>query len=110
MDGPRLVQAAAKHLPPMVERLLQTAGLTREEVQVLPHQAAPRALALIRRLLRFRPERFHDRVAQTGNLVAASIPALLHQCRAEGVIRRGDRIMLLGTSAGYSQAGLIFRM
>ncbi len=110
MDGPRLVYVASKHLPPMLDRLFETAGLTRDDVQVVPHQAAPRALALIRRRLHFRPERFHSRVAHLGNMIAASIPAVLHLCRSEGVVRRGDRVLLLGTSAGYSQAGLLFQL
>jgi 3-oxoacyl-[acyl-carrier-protein] synthase-3 len=110
MDGPRLVLAARKHLPPMTEKLVQEAGLTNDDLHVIPHQASPRSLALARRLLRFRAERFHDRVAQMGNLVSASIPVVLHQCRADGLLPPGARILFLGTSAGYSQAGLIFRM
>jgi 3-oxoacyl-[acyl-carrier-protein] synthase III len=35
---------------------------------------------------------------------------VLHLCRAERRIASGDPVLLLGTSAGYSQAGLIFRM
>ncbi len=109
MDGPRLLHIACRHLPPMTARLVQDAGLPGDELHVIPHQAAPRALAIIRRLLRFPPERFHDRAAQLGNLIAASIPAVFHLCLRDGVIDRGAPIMLLGTSAGYSQAGLIFR-
>lgn len=110
MDGPRLVMAALKHLPPLVDALLDKAGVERAEVQVVPHQASPRALDIVRRKLRFAPDRFHDRVAGMGNLVAASIPAMLHLCRTDGAIRRGDRTLLLGTSAGYGQAGLVFRV
>ncbi len=110
MDGPLLMRTAAKHLPPMTESLLAEAGLEAQEVHVIPHQASPKALNVVRRLLRFRAERFHNRVAQMGNLIAASIPAVLHQTRAERLTAPGDAVLLLGTSAGYSQAGLIFRM
>ncbi len=110
MDGHRLVQAARKYLPTMTESLIQSADLTTDDLHLVPHQASPRALALVRRLLNFRPERFHDRVAQIGNLVSASIPVVLHQCRDEGLLPSGTNVLLLGTSAGYSQAGLIFRM
>jgi 3-oxoacyl-[acyl-carrier-protein] synthase-3 len=109
MDGPHLMQIACKQLPPMTARLVHDAGLAGDDLHVIPHQAAPRALAMIRRLLRFPPERFHDRVAHLGNLIAASIPAVLHLCRRDGRFDRGTSVMLLGTSAGYSQAGLIFR-
>lgn len=110
MDGPQLLRIAAKRLPPMTEELLAAAGLGAGDVHVVPHQAAPKALAVMRRMLRFRADRYHDRVARMGNLIAASIPAVLHQCRVEGLLPRGEPVLLLGTSAGYSQAGLIFRM
>jgi 3-oxoacyl-[acyl-carrier-protein] synthase-3 len=110
MDGPQLLRVAAKHLPPMTESLLRDAGLDPADLHVIPHQAAPKALSLIRRLLRFKHDRFHNRVATMGNLIAASIPAVLHQTRVEGVLPKGAPVLLLGTSAGYSQAGLIFTL
>lgn len=110
MDGPQLLRIAAKRLPPMTAELLAAAGLDAGDVHVVPHQAAPKALSVVRRMLRFRADRFHNRVARMGNLIAASIPAVLHQCRTEGLLPRDEPILLLGTSAGYSQAGLIFRM
>jgi 3-oxoacyl-[acyl-carrier-protein] synthase-3 len=108
MDGPRLVQATCKHLPPLVTRLIDACGLPRERLHVVPHQAAPRALQIVRRALGFTREQFHERVAEYGNQIAASVPNMLHLCRTERVIAPGDRVLLLGTSAGYSQAGLIF--
>jgi 3-oxoacyl-[acyl-carrier-protein] synthase-3 len=110
MDGPRLVMAAIKHLPAMVDELLERHEAARDSLYVIPHQAAPRAMDILRRRLRFKPERFHDRVAEFGNMVAASVPFMLHQCRAGGTIRPGERVLLLGTSAGYAQAGLLFRL
>lgn len=110
MDGPQLLRIAAKHVPPMTKTLIGQSGLAARDLHVVPHQAAPRALTVVRRLLGFSAERFHNRVAEMGNLIAASIPGVLHLCRAERRIASGDPVLLLGTSAGYSQAGLIFRM
>lgn len=110
MDGPQLLRVAAKHLPPMTASLLREAELDPADVHVVPHQAAPKALSLVRRLLRFQNDRFHNRVATMGNLIAASIPAVLHQTRTEGLLPKGAPVLLLGTSAGYSQAGLIFTL
>lgn len=110
MDGHRLLHAVRRHLVPMVESLIHESGIARDDLRVIPHQAAPRALAIVRRLLDFPAERYQDRVARMGNLIAASIPAVLHLAREERSIRAGDPVLLMGTSAGYSQAGLIFRM
>lgn len=110
MDGSRLFRVACKHLPPMVDELLQGQGIDRSQLHVVPHQASPRAVAAMQRLLGFDSRRYYNQVAEVGNLVSASIPALLHRCRAQGAIQSGDDVLLLGTSAGYSQAALLFRM
>lgn len=110
MDGSRLVRVAYKHLPPMVNELLAEQRVDRSRLHVVPHQASPRAVAVVQRLLEFDPSRYYNLVAEMGNLVSASVPAVLHRCRAEGLIRRADDVLLLGTSAGYSQAALLFRM
>jgi 3-oxoacyl-[acyl-carrier-protein] synthase-3 len=110
MDGPLLFRAAGKHLPRMTQTLLASAGLAAGTLHVIPHQASPKALVIFRRLMGFRTEFVHDRIAQLGNMAAASIPAVLHQCRTEGIIPAGANVMLLGTSAGYSQAVAIFQV
>ena len=110
MDGPQLMRTAARYLPPMIERLIEQAGVPRDELHVIPHQASPRGLGIMRRIMGIRAERFENRVATMGNIIAATVPAVLHQCRQEKITAPGDPILLLGTSAGYSQAGLIFRM
>lgn len=108
MDGPKLLQTALKRLPDLVRWLLDDARIERGEVLVIPHQASPRALSMIRRRLRLRENQFVDRAALTGNLAAASIPLLVDQLRRDGRLERGRPTLLLGTSAGYAQAGMIF--
>jgi 3-oxoacyl-[acyl-carrier-protein] synthase-3 len=49
-------------------------------------------------------------LAERGNCVAASIPLALAEFAAAGRIRRGQRVMLLGTGAGLTLGaiGLVF--
>ena len=110
MDGARLFRVALKHLVPLANRMIAESKLDRSRLHVVPHQASPRGVDSVRRLLDFPPERFHSRVAKMGNLVSASIPAVLHRCRRERLLEPETDVLLLGTSAGYSQAVLIFRM
>ena len=42
-----------------------------------------------------------------GNCVAASIPLTLHAGVASGRIRRGQRLLLMGTGAGLSFGGVV---
>jgi len=114
MDGPAVFRVALKQLPPMVERLASefntnvAGGLG--DFQVIPHQASPKAVELVRRAINVPPERYHVAMKATGNLAAASIPTMLDRARKSELVKPGDKVMLLGTSAGYSQAALIFKL
>jgi 3-oxoacyl-[acyl-carrier-protein] synthase III len=108
MDGPRLFRTALKRLPPMIEAILEDANLTPDQLLAIPHQASPRAVDAMREMLGFDASRFINRTAKTGNLIAASIPLVLSQLRQERAIESGRPLMFLGTSAGYSQAAVIF--
>ncbi len=115
MDGPAVFKVALRHLKPMVLGMREALA-SLESVQAakslhyLPHQASPKALRAVRCQLKVPQDRFHIAVHEVGNLVAASIPFMLDRTRKNGNIACDDYVMLLGTSAGYSQAGLIFRV
>jgi 3-oxoacyl-[acyl-carrier-protein] synthase-3 len=108
MDGKALYRITAAALPGFLDRLLGKSGLERKDIDlVVPHQASPHALAHIIRRGGFPEARIFDRVRTIGNQVAASIPTALCMARAEGLIRPGMRVLLIGTSAGVSLAGAV---
>ncbi|MFN3912869.1 3-oxoacyl-[acyl-carrier-protein] synthase III C-terminal domain-containing protein, partial [Hyphomonas sp.] len=108
MDGKALYRVSAAAMPGFLDRLLEKSGLCRNDIDlVIPHQASPHALAHIIRRGGFAPGQVFDRVRMIGNQVAASIPVALCMARSEGLVRPGQRILLVGTSAGVSLAGAI---
>lgn len=113
MDGPSVFRVARKLLPPMVRRLQQefsAEDCNREPMHIVPHQASPAAVEAIRRVLGTPVERYHVMVESIGNMAAASIPFVLDDVRRTGRVPEGANVMLLGTSAGYSQAALVFKL
>ena len=110
MDGPALYRAVGRRIRPFVDALLERAGVTLAELDlVVPHQASARALAGLVRHLGIDPERVVDILADHGNQVAASLPTALHRAIASGRLRRGDTVALLGTGAGVSLGGAVLR-
>lgn len=108
MDGKGVFRLAAQHLPDFVDRLLARAGLTRDRLDwVVPHQASHLALSHLTRRLGFAREKVIDIFAEHGNQVAASLPTALDIAIRDGRIRRGDRLLLLGTGAGLSLGGVV---
>ncbi len=104
MNGKDLFRITTKHFVPFVDDLLTQTGWTRDAVDlVVPHQASPMALARMIRQCGFAEGKVVDICGTVGNQIAASIPYGL--CSAKDRLRRGDKVLLLGTSAGVSFGG-----
>lgn len=109
MNGKKVFKLASQMLPRFVENLLQQCKCTLDELAlVIPHQASLSAMSIIQRKLEVKPERFVNIIKECGNVIAASIPMALHHSIETGKLKRGDKAMLLGTSAGLSIGGLVF--
>lgn len=110
MNGKELYRLVAEKLPGLVAEVLRRNGLGWEDVAlVLPHQASPSAMRLVRQRIGCPAEKFFSVIDSMGNLVAASIPAALHRAVEQGCLQRGQVAMLLGTSAGVSLGACLIR-
>jgi len=110
MDGPGLFKAAARRFPGFLQRLLESCGLTLDDIDlVAPHQASAAALEHLRRSLGRAGERVVDIFADHGNQIAASLPSALCAAIADGRLQRGQRALLVGTAAGVSLGGAVIR-
>ncbi|MCU6709897.1 beta-ketoacyl-ACP synthase III [Paenibacillus sp. J5C_2022] len=108
MDGTGIFRMTSKLMPPFLDRLMREAGTGIGEMKlVIPHQASAMAVRLIMRKLGVGEHQLMDVSHHGGNMIAASIPMLLHEAIERQRIERGDRVLLLGTSAGLSLGGLI---
>jgi len=107
MDGPRVYRHVHKHLPAFLERL--DAGLSKGlggVSWVVPHQASILAIRSLRKF-GYPQERVIVNIEKYGNTIAASIPNALYDGIEDGRIRRGDRVLLVGTGAGVSLGGVV---
>lgn len=109
MNGRKLFKKVCEDIEVFNEQLLKKAGLRIEDISyVVPHQASFSAMELIRKRLKVPKEKWANIIFDYGNMIAASIPLALHLSIKNGKINRGDKVMLLGTSAGISIGGVIF--
>ncbi|MCD1258471.1 beta-ketoacyl-ACP synthase III [Paenibacillus athensensis] len=107
MDGEAIYRMASRLLPAFVDRLLAGAGIRMRDLRlVVPHQGSAMAMRLLRRKLGIAEEQLMYIARDHGNTIAASIPMGLHEAVRQGRISRGDKVLLLGTSAGFSLGGV----
>ena len=108
MRGPRLYKLAVHKVEAMVADLLQQAGLTEADIDlVVPHQPSGPGLQAMRTRLDFPPDAIIDVIGQYGNCIAASLPIALSHADATGRLKRGDKVLMIGMGAGVSIAGAI---
>ncbi|QVL57789.1 MAG: beta-ketoacyl-ACP synthase 3 [Simkaniaceae bacterium] len=108
MDGPKLYKSIAPRVKGFFHEILKEGNLTKDELDLLiPHQASPFALRLMGKKMGLSMEKFFNIVEDYGNMIAASIPLALHLSIERGRLKRGDKALMMGTSAGLSIGGIL---
>ncbi|WP_338628710.1 3-oxoacyl-[acyl-carrier-protein] synthase III C-terminal domain-containing protein [Yersinia intermedia] len=108
MQGKKLFRQASAVIDGYFQRLLEKSGLTLSDIAtVIPHQASHLSLEHMRKRLYVPTEVLVDIYRHHGNQVAASIPTALHEAVITGRFTPGKPVMLIGTAAGLTLAGMV---
>lgn len=103
MDGPAVFRQGSRLIGPFLDAFLEEVGWTRECIDVVvPHQASRHALDLLTERLGFTGAQVVRDIAERGNVIAASMPLALHSAVVSGRVRRGQRVLLVGSGAGLT--------
>lgn len=110
MAGGEVFKFAVKVIEESTMRALDRAGLTVADIDlVVPHQANNRIIEAAAKRLGVDVGKMYSNVERYGNTSAASIPIALDEARAEGKVRPGDTLALVGFGAGLSWASCIVK-
>ena len=102
-----LLALAAQHLPALILGTLQEVGWTLHDLAlVVPHQVSKAIVRTLCNVLDYPQERCMVTLDRYGNLASASIPVALSVARQGGLLSPGDKVLLVGSAAGFS-AGVI---
>ena len=109
MDGPELVKFSIDVTPPLIEKVLATAGWRRDQVDMyLLHQATVFMLDHLRERLSLDREHTPEALELYGNTVSSTIPILIADLRRTGRLKPGKRTLLVGFGVGLSWAGCVW--
>lgn len=109
MDGRKLLKLANKHLEEFIAEFLSNDITPKELGWIVPHQASKLGLRMLKSLPMIDSLKVIDKLASHGNLIAASVPLTLISAIEDGQVRQGDNCFLIGTAAGMSISGLLFK-
>jgi 3-oxoacyl-[acyl-carrier-protein] synthase-3 len=110
MRGNETFKIAVRSIEEVSREVLQTAGLTPDDVSwFIPHQANQRIIDAVRERLGIPAARCYVDIDRFGNTSAASIPIALDEAVRAGKVRRGDVILMAAFGAGLTWAASAVR-
>jgi 3-oxoacyl-[acyl-carrier-protein] synthase III len=105
MDGRRVYESGVVQMAKSITDYLKAMNLTFEDIDYLvPHQANLRMLEAVAKALEFPVDKMLINIENTGNTGSATIPICLSQHSEKNILKKGDRLLLVGFGAGYSSA------
>lgn len=108
MEGQPVFKFAVKTVPECVEEVLKKAEVKKEEIRYyILHQANSRIIQSVAKRLKEPEEKFPMNLSLYGNTSAASIPILLDEMNRNGLLNRGDKLVLSGFGAGLTWGAVL---
>ena len=108
MEGQPVFKFAVKTVPECVEEVLKKAEVKKEEIRYyILHQANSRIIQSVAKRLKEPEENFPMNLSLYGNTSAASIPILLDEMNRNGLLNRGDKLVLSGFGAGLTWGAVL---
>jgi 3-oxoacyl-[acyl-carrier-protein] synthase III len=109
-DGQTVYRWATTRLPEIARRACERGGVRPEDLAaVVLHQANLRIIEPIAKKLGAVNAVVARDVVESGNTSAASVPLALSKLLEQGVVRRGEPMLLFGFGGNLSYAGMVVR-
>ncbi len=109
MDGTKVFKFATGAVADGIEQALTESGLTLDDIAyIIPHQANERIIKNVSKGKKIPLNKFYLNIDSYGNTSSASIPIALSEAVANGVIKQGDKILVVGFGAGLTYGSAIF--
>lgn len=111
MRGPEVFRAAVTAMVDAAAHILETAGLTVDDVDLLiPHQANKRIIDATARRMKIPPEKVYINVHEYGNTSSASIPVALNEAKEKGLLKPGDVCVMVAFGGGFTWGSVAVRL
>lgn len=103
MEGRKSFKLIKQKIREFYDEFIEENGIDISKIdRIVLHQASVSGLKLIGKYLEFESDKMINIVADYGNMIAASIPFSFAHAIENGTIKRGDKLLMLGTSAGMT--------
>lgn len=103
MNGREVFKFATKAIEDGVRKILEDTGVSLEEIKyIVPHQANSRIISSAAKRLGIEKEKFYVNLDKVGNTSSASVPIALNEMYEKGLLKTGDKIILVAFGGGLT--------
>jgi 3-oxoacyl-[acyl-carrier-protein] synthase-3 len=111
MNGKKLYKLSSKILPNFINNSLREINFNICDIDwIVPHQASQGSLNHIIKMLKLDKNKIIDIFHRNGNQVASSIPTVLSELLNNKPIKKGDKVLIIGTSAGIGLGMIVWEI
>lgn len=110
MEGNKVFKLAVASMVSSAQRVLEQTGLTSQDVTwLLPHQANLRIMKAVAKRLHIPVEQVYINVDRYGNMSGATVPIGLAEMDHNGILKKGDLLLMVAFGGGLTWAATLVR-
>lgn len=103
MNGREVFKFATTAIVDGVKKIIEDTDISLEEIKyIVPHQANDRIIESAARRLKVNKDKFYVNVDKVGNTSSASVPIALNEMYEKGLIKKGDKLILVAFGGGLT--------
>jgi 3-oxoacyl-[acyl-carrier-protein] synthase III len=109
-EGSQVFKYAVRRMAELAVELLERNGYKSGDLAlVVPHQANLRIIRAMQERLGVDDSKVMVNIDRYGNTTAGTIPLGLRDAQAQGLLHKGDLVLLVAVGAGYTTGGILMR-
>lgn len=109
-EGSQVFKYAVRRMAELAVELLERNGYKSSDLAlVVPHQANLRIIRAMQERLGVDDTKVMVNIDRYGNTTAGTIPLGLRDAQAQGLLHKGDLVLLVAVGAGYTTGGILMR-
>ena len=111
MEGKEIFKYAVTKTVENVKELLEKSGESLENIKyIVPHQSNMKIMKAIANRLKMENNKIYTNIENVGNTFCASIPIALSEMMKNRLIKKGDKIILLGYGGGLNTGSILIEI
>jgi 3-oxoacyl-[acyl-carrier-protein] synthase-3 len=108
MNGTKIFKFATKIMSECIENIIKDNGESLDNIKyIIPHQANNRIIEYTAKKLGINVDKFFVNLEDHGNTSSASVPIALDELNSLGLLKSGDKIILVGFGGGLTYASVL---